>query len=128
MVESWADMEPISVQHYALGSTDAEQARLIRQAALLAPFTERFFRGAGIGPGQGVWDLGCGVGGGAWGAAKLGGSGGGGGGGGRGPRSIAGAGPRVAGAGLRNVTFTKPDFSKFPASKPFDAAVGRFIL
>src|SRR6266404_4235403 len=62
MVESWADMEPISVQHYALGSTDAEQARLIRQAALLAPFTERFFRGAGIGPGQRVLDIGSGVG------------------------------------------------------------------
>jgi len=28
---------------YALGSTDAEHERLIRQAALLAPLTERFF-------------------------------------------------------------------------------------
>ncbi len=51
-----------STPHYALGSTDAEQERLIRQAALLAPFTERFFLGAGIGPGQRVLDIGSGVG------------------------------------------------------------------
>src|SRR5467141_2809209 len=47
---------------YALGSSDAEHERLLRQAALLAPFTERFFRSAGIGPGQRVLDLGSGVG------------------------------------------------------------------
>src|SRR5262249_57698629 len=50
---------PIS---YALGYTDAEQERLIRQAALIAPITERFFREAGIGPGQRVLDLGSGMG------------------------------------------------------------------
>ena len=47
---------------YALGSTDAEHDRLIRQAARLAPLTERLFREAGIGPGQRVLDLGSGVG------------------------------------------------------------------
>jgi len=36
--------------HYALGSTDAEHERLIRQAAHLAPLTEPLFREAGIGP------------------------------------------------------------------------------
>src|SRR5438046_4857817 len=51
-----------TTSHYALGSTDAEHDRLIRQAALLAPFTERFFRGAGIGTGQRVLDIGSGVG------------------------------------------------------------------
>ena len=121
-------MEPVSVQHYALGSTDAEQARLIRQAALLAPFTEEFFRGAGIGPGQRVLDIGSGVGDVAMLAAKL-----------VGPsgevveverdaRSIARARARVAEAALRNVTFTQSDVSQIPAGKPFDAAVGRFIL
>ena len=34
---------------YALGYTDAEQERLIRQATLIAPHTERLFREAGIG-------------------------------------------------------------------------------
>jgi cyclopropane fatty-acyl-phospholipid synthase-like methyltransferase len=47
---------------YALGSTDSEHERLIRQAARLAPCTERFFREAGIGTGQRVLDLGSGVG------------------------------------------------------------------
>jgi cyclopropane fatty-acyl-phospholipid synthase-like methyltransferase len=48
--------------NYALGSTDGEQERLIRQAAWLAPYTEKFFREAGIGPGQRALDLGSGVG------------------------------------------------------------------
>ena len=46
---------------YALGNTDAEHERLIRQAARLARYTEHFFRDAGIGPGQRVLDLGSGV-------------------------------------------------------------------
>jgi protein-L-isoaspartate O-methyltransferase len=121
-------MEPISVQHYALGSTDAEQARLIRQAALLAPFTERFFRGAGIGPGQRVLDIGSGVGDVAMLAANLVGSSGEVVGVERDARSIARARARVSEAGLHNVTFTQSDVSKIPAGKPFDAAVGRFIL
>ena len=48
--------------HYALGSADAEHERLIRQAAWLAPYTERCFREAGIGVGQRVLDVGSGVG------------------------------------------------------------------
>ena len=47
---------------YALGNTDAEHDRLIRQAAYLAPVTERLFREAGIGPGHRVLELGSGVG------------------------------------------------------------------
>src|SRR6266516_4385651 len=47
---------------YALGYTDAEHERLIRQAARVAPITERLFREAGIGPGQRILDLGSGVG------------------------------------------------------------------
>ena len=34
---------------YALGYTDAEQERLIRQASLLAPYTERLFRRQALG-------------------------------------------------------------------------------
>jgi hypothetical protein len=47
--------------YYALGSTDAEHERLIWQAARVAPFTERLFREAGIGPGQRVLDIGSGA-------------------------------------------------------------------
>jgi ubiquinone/menaquinone biosynthesis C-methylase UbiE len=48
--------------NYLLGSSDAEHERLIRQAIRLAPVTERFFREAGIGPGQRVLELASGVG------------------------------------------------------------------
>src|SRR6516162_4985296 len=51
-----------SASNYALGSTDAEHERLIRQAALLAPCSDGLFCEAGIGPGQRVLDLGSGVG------------------------------------------------------------------
>ena len=48
--------------NYALGKTDAEHERLIRQAARFASFTERLFRDAGISPGQRGLDLGSGMG------------------------------------------------------------------
>ena len=41
---------------------DDEGRRLMRQAAYLAPQTERALRAAGIGPGSRVLDLGCGMG------------------------------------------------------------------
>jgi len=114
--------------HYALGSTDAEHERLIRQAALLAPLTERLFREAGIGAGQRVLDIGSGVGDVAMLVANLVGP--------SGevvsiehdPRSIARARSRVAEAGLHHVSFTQSDVSQVASDKPFDAAVGRFIL
>ncbi len=113
---------------YPLGSTDAEHERLIRQAARLAPYTERFFCEAGIGLGQRVLDLGSGVGDVAMLVARL-----------VGPSgevvgiehdasSIARARARVAEAGLYNVSFTQSDVGEVPSDKPFDAAVGRFIL
>jgi SAM-dependent methyltransferase len=52
----------LPISRYALGATDAEHERLIRQAIWLAAHTERLFREAGIGPGQRVLDLGSGVG------------------------------------------------------------------
>ena len=47
---------------YVLGHTSVEQQRLIRQARVLAPLTERFLRDAGISSGMRVLDIGCGVG------------------------------------------------------------------
>src|SRR5882724_2923014 len=113
---------------YPLGNTDAEHERLIRQAVRVAPTTERFFREAGIGPGQRVLDIGSGVGDVAMLAAKL-----------VGPsgevvaverdfRSIARARSRVSEAGLHNVTLTQSDANQVASDRPFDAAVGRFIL
>ncbi len=114
--------------HYALGSTDAEHERLIRQAKRLAPFTERFFHEAGIGPGQRILDLGSGVGDVAMLAARFVGPSGAVVGVERDPRTIARARARVAEAGLHNVSFTQSDASHVASDKPFDAAVGRFIL
>ena len=113
---------------YALGYTNAEHERLIRQAAQLAPLTERFFRDAGIGPGQRVLDLGSGVGDVSMLVARLVGPAGEVVGIERDANSIARAQTRVAQAGLQNVSFTEVDASRIQSDKPFDAAVGRFIL
>jgi ubiquinone/menaquinone biosynthesis C-methylase UbiE len=113
---------------YALGSTEAEHERLIRQAAWLAPYTEKFFREVGIGPGQRVLDLGSGVGDVALLLARLIGPSGEVVGIERDAHSIARAVGRVSKGGLRNVSFTQGDVSQIPAGEPFDAAVGRYIL
>jgi ubiquinone/menaquinone biosynthesis C-methylase UbiE len=116
------------VAEYALGYTDAEQERLIRQAALIAPVTERLFHEAGIGPGQRVLDLGSGMGDVAMLVARL-----------VGPlgevvgierdaNSIARARGRIAAAGLRNVSFIQCDVGEIASDQLFDAAVGRLIL
>src|SRR6266699_6448978 len=99
---------------YPLGSTDAEHERLIRQAARVAPITERFFREAGIGLGQRVLDLGSGVGDVAMLAARLVGPSGEVVGIERDPRSITRARARVTEAGLRNVGFVQCDVSQIP--------------
>jgi ubiquinone/menaquinone biosynthesis C-methylase UbiE len=113
---------------YALGYTNAEHERLIRQAARIAPLTERLFREAGIGRGQRVLDLGSGVGDVAMLVAQIVGPSGEVLGIERDASSIARAKARVAEAGLRNVSFTQTDVNQIVSEKPFDAAVGRFIL
>ena len=113
---------------YALGYTDAEQDRLIRQAALIAPYTERLFREAGIGPGHRVLDLGSGMGDVSMLVAKLVGASGEVVGIERDATSIERAQARVAAAGFRNVSFLETDVNNVVTDQPFDAAVGRFIL
>src|SRR5213595_694483 len=117
-----------STSDYALGYTNTEHERLIRQAERIAPITERLFRNAGIGPGQRVLDLGSGVGDVAMLAARLVGPSGEVVGVERDTRSITRAKARVADAGLPNVTFTQSDVSQIASTRLFDAVVGRFIL
>jgi SAM-dependent methyltransferase len=113
---------------YVLGYTNAEHDRLIRQAARIAPITERLFREAGIGPGQRVLDLGSGVGDVAMLAARLVGPSGEVVGIERDALSITRANARVAEAGLHSVRFIQADVNQIASDQLFDAAVGRFIL
>jgi SAM-dependent methyltransferase len=113
---------------YALGNTPAEHDRLSWQAERFDPFTEKFFRDAGIRTGQRVLDLGSGAGHVAMLAARIVGPTGAVVGVERDAGSIALARARVAGAGLRNVTFIQSDVNEILRSDPFDAALGRFIL
>jgi len=119
---------PSADASYLLGDTSAEHQRLIRQAAIFEPFTERLFRDAGIGPGQRVLDIGSGVGDVAMLTARL-----------TGPTgevvgierdatTLAMARSRVEQAGLSNVRFLEADVGLVPSSEPFDAVVGRLIL
>ncbi len=121
-------LKPSSTNEYALGSAEAEQERLIRQAAWLTAHTEHFFRRAGIGTGQRVLDLGSGVGDVALIAARLVGPTGEVVGAERDTQAIARATARMHDLGLKQVRFTKTDVADLPAEKPFDAAVGRYIL
>ena len=107
---------------YVLGDTGAEHARLIRQAAIFNPFTERLFRDAGIGPGQ--LDIGSGVGDIAMLVARLVGPTGEVVGVERDVSTMAKARDRVAEAGLHNVGFMESDVGHVVSSEPFDAVVG----
>jgi ubiquinone/menaquinone biosynthesis C-methylase UbiE len=113
---------------YAMGCTDTEHDRLIRQAARIAPATERLFREAGIGPRQRVLDLGSGVGDVAILVARIVALSGEVVGIEREAKSIERAKTRVEAAGIRNVSFIQADVSEIPSNNLFDAAVGRFIL
>jgi SAM-dependent methyltransferase len=113
---------------YALGYTNFEHERLIRQATRIAPYTERLFREAGLCTGQRVLDLGSGVGDVSMLLARIVGSSGEVVGIERDAYSIARAKARVETAGLRNISFTQADVNQIVTDQLFDAAVGRFIL
>src|SRR5215472_15226595 len=120
--------DPVSTSQYVLGTAESEHDRLVRQAALLAPYTERLFREAGVGPRQRVLDIGSGMGDVALLAAQV-----------VGPQgqvvgidvdhaALAQARQRAEAHGLRNVTFLETDLAQFTAESSFDAVVGRLTL
>src|SRR5262245_14138357 len=113
---------------YALGRTSAEYERLIEQAELLRPLTERMLRAAGVGAGMHVLDIGCGVGDvSLLGSDVVGPEG-----------SVVGidldaaalqiADERRAARGITNVVFRQGDARSVESDRPFDAAIGRFVL
>jgi ubiquinone/menaquinone biosynthesis C-methylase UbiE len=113
---------------YVLGRTHAEYERLIEQADMLRPLTERLLRAAGVGEGMHVLDVGCGLGDVSFIASDL-----------VGPQGsvlgidLDGDALRVAeerriARGATNVSFRQGDARSVDSARPFDAAVGRFIL
>ena len=113
---------------YPLGNAESEHARLMRQAAWLAPHTERLFREAGIGSGHRVLDVGSGMGDVAMIAAQLVGPSGAVVGIERDAQSVDRARARMADAGMLNVTLVHSDVDQTSDEQRFDAAVGRYIL
>jgi ubiquinone/menaquinone biosynthesis C-methylase UbiE len=111
---------------YVLGHSQDEIRRLIHQAAILRPTTERLLRSAGIEQGMRVLDLGCGAGDVSMLAGKLVGPSG----------SVVGIDPnadvlavaRGRAEGLSHVTFAQASVGTFSALRPFDLVVARYVL
>jgi SAM-dependent methyltransferase len=113
---------------YILGHSEREIRRLMLQAAIVRPITERLLRGAGIGPGTRVLDLGCGAGDVSMLAAELVGPTGSVVGIDRSQEVIAVARERARTAELRHVDFEEVSVDAFSDPEPFDAVIGRFVL
>src|SRR5215510_9092144 len=114
---------PVQQADDVLGYTSVEQQRLIRQARVLAPLTERFLRDAGISSGMRVLDIGCGMGDVTMIAAQLVGS--------AGQvtsidldqASIDTAQRRAAAFGFENASFNRADITSYAPANPFDAII-----
>ncbi len=113
---------------YALGRSEAETARLIRQGQIYGPFTRQFFAASGITAGMKVLDVGSGAGDVALLVADM-----------VGPRgAVVGidtntviletARARVRAAGWTNVSFLAGDVRDIGLDTDFDAVVGRWVL
>ncbi len=117
-----------SAPEYVLGSSEEEHRRLIFQAQLFRPITERAFREAGLRPGMRVLDVGCGAGDVAFLAAEMVGPGGSVLGIDRDPNVIGFAERRAAHLGISNVRFAAASIDDTEFAERFDAVVGRFVL
>ncbi len=114
---------------YVLGRSAHERERLRLQARVLRPYTERFFRAAGLAPGMRVLDLGSGVGDVALLAAELVGPGGRVLGIDRDTAALAEARRRALESGVAaRVSFEAVGAENFSVTRRFDALVGRYVL
>lgn len=122
-------MSAVTPANYVLGKSLHEDERLMLQARLLRPYTDQYFRSAGIVPGMRVLDIGAGMGD----VAILAGD-------------IVGASGRVLGLdrdarGLERarsraieqgcsswVSFQEVNLDEFTTTEKFDALVGRYVL
>ena len=113
---------------YVMGYSGHERERLIQQAGLLGPLSERFLRDAGIAPGMRVLDVGCGVGDVSFLCSALVGPAGNVVGVDRDPAVITRARQRLQDLGTAGVTFVESDYRTLPDQPPFDAVIGRAVL
>jgi ubiquinone/menaquinone biosynthesis C-methylase UbiE len=113
---------------YALGHSEQELQRLIRQGQALAPFTRQLFEEAGISRGMRVLDVGCGSGDVAFLAADLVGPSGKVVGVDRERRAVDWANARAKSQGTANVNFVEGDPVEMEFDQEFDAIVGRLVL
>jgi ubiquinone/menaquinone biosynthesis C-methylase UbiE len=114
--------------NYAMGYTEHELDRLMFQARLLRPMTERLLFRAGLGPGMRVLDVGCGAGDVALLAAELVGPSGSVTGVDRDARSVALAARRASEQELTWARFCQATVEEFAGAGPFDAVIGRYVL
>jgi SAM-dependent methyltransferase len=115
--------------NYVLGHSEQEQERLLLQARILRPFTDKFFRAAGIVPGMRVLDLGSGVGDVALLAGDIVGPGGRVVGLDRDANALERARRRASEQGCSSwVSFQTANLDDFASTEQFDAVVGRYIL
>jgi 2-polyprenyl-3-methyl-5-hydroxy-6-metoxy-1,4-benzoquinol methylase len=113
---------------YVFGQSHREVRRLIYQAAILQPVTERLLTSVKIGPGMRVLDLGCGAGDVSMMAAEF-----------VGPTGLVVgidrnrevltlAAERARAAGLRQIRFEQASVESFSSKQVFDLVIGRHIL
>jgi ubiquinone/menaquinone biosynthesis C-methylase UbiE len=114
---------------YVLGQSQQEYERLMLQSKLLRPFTDRFFRSAGVGPGMRVLDIGSGMGDVALLAGEIVGPGGSVLGVDRDAAALSHAEQRAKDDGCSSwVSFRATMLDEFTSEDLFDAIVGRYIL
>jgi SAM-dependent methyltransferase len=122
-------MSTVAGSDYVLGRSPEEYARLTLQSRILRPFTEKFFRAAGLAPGMRVLDIGSGMGDVAMLAADIVGPSGQVVGVDMDPTVLENARRRTVEYGCSPwVTFEAADIRRFRAAEPFDALVGRYVL
>jgi len=115
--------------NYILGQSTHEYERLMLQGKLLRPFTEKYFRTAGVGPGMRVLDLGSGMGDVALLLAEIVGPAGRVVGLDRDAAALSHASQRALDQGCSSwVSFQPTALENFATTELFDAVVGRYIL
>lgn len=113
---------------YVLGHSEAELARLKRQADLIDSPTRQFFHEAGISSGMRVLDVGSGAGNTAFTVANLVGRTGEVIGTDRSADAVKAAQTNAEARALHNVSFQHGDPAEMRFEQPFDAVVGRYVL